>query len=112
MAEKKFLDATGVGRLWSNIVKTVDAKVSSESERAKAEEERIESLITSGGGGASADVAEGEGIDIAINENGQKIISIEEKSISDKHIDTISLSKITLKNGDILILNGGNAYGN
>ena len=113
MAEKKFLDATGVGRLWSNIVKTVDAKVSSESERAKAEEERIESLITSGGGGsgASADIAEGEGIDIAINENGQKVISIEEKSISDKYIDTISLSKITLKNGDILILNGGNANG-
>ena len=45
-------------------------------------------------------------------ENGQKVISIEEKSISDKHIDTISLSKITLKNGDIFILNGGNANGN
>jgi hypothetical protein len=111
MAEKKFLDVSGVGRLWSNIVKTVNAKVNSESERAKAEEARIESLIISGGGGASVDVAEGEGIDIATNENGQKVISIEEESISDKHIDSISLSKVTLKDGDTLILNGGNANG-
>lgn len=111
MAEKKFLDVSGVGRLWSNIVKTVNAKVNSESERAKAEEARIESLIISGGGGASVDVAEGEGIDIATNENGQKVISIEEESINDKHIDSISLSKVTLKDGDTLILNGGNANG-
>ena len=111
MAEKKFLDVSGVSRLWSNIVKTVNAKVNSESERAKAEEARIESLIISGGGGASVDVAEGEGIDIATNENGQKVISIEEESISDKHIDSISLSKVTLKDGDTLILNGGNANG-
>ena len=111
MAEKKFLDLAGVNRLWKNVVKTVNAKVSSESERAKAEEARIEALIVAGGGGPAADVVEGEGIDIVPNENGQKVIKLEDGSIGDKHIDSISLSKVTLKDGDTLILNGGNANG-
>ena len=111
MAEKKFLDVAGVSRLWHNVVKTVNAKVSSESERAKAEEARIEALINTSGGGSAADVVEGEGIDIVPNENGQKVISLENGSISDKHIDSISFSKVNLKDGDTLILNGGNANG-
>lgn len=111
MAELKFLDKAGIKQLWKNVVKKVSTSVDAERARAEAEEARIESLILSGGGGASADIVEGDGIDIALNENGQQVISLEKNSIDDEHIESISMSKVVLKNGDTLILHGGNANG-
>lgn len=111
MAEVKFLDKAGIKHLWKNVVKKVSDSVNAERVRAQAEEARIESLILSGGGGASADIEEGEGIDIVTNENGQQVISLEKNSINDEYIESISISKVTLKDGDTLILNGGNANG-
>jgi hypothetical protein len=111
MADLKFLDKAGIKQLWKNVVKKVSSSVDAERARAEAEEARIESLILSGGGGASADITEGEGIDIVLNENGQQVISLEKNSINDEHIESISISKVTLKDGDTLILNGGNANG-
>ncbi len=74
MANNKFLDTSGVGRLWSNVIRAIGNAVNAESARAKAEEKRIEDKI--------ADVAdhayvEGSGIDITVNENGEKVISLE-----------------------------------
>lgn len=109
MADKKFLDVSGVSRLWNNITNLVSAKVNSEKARAEAEEARIEALIQ--GGGAGANYIEGEGIDIVADENGQRVISLEDNSINDKHVESISISKVTLKDGDTLILNGGSANG-
>lgn len=110
MAEKKFLSTAGVGRLWKNVVDKISSSVGAEKERAQAEEARIESLILSGGGSGTS-VAEGEGIDIVTNENGQQVISLEKNSINDEYIESISISKVTVKDGDTLILNGGNANG-
>lgn len=112
MAESKFLDTAGVSRLWKNVVRKVSSSVDKEKERAQQEEARLEEKIDNiqiAGGGS--EYTEGDGIDIVSGENGQKVIKVEENSINDSHIESISFSKITLKDGDTLILNGGNANG-
>jgi hypothetical protein len=107
MAEHKFLDSAGIGRLWKNIVRKITSSVDSERERAQQEEARLEAKINSGG----TALVEGEAIDITTDENGQTVISVENNSIKDEHVESISISKLQLKNGDTLILNGGNANG-
>jgi uncharacterized protein YlxW (UPF0749 family) len=111
MAEHKFLSTDGVSRLWKNVVNKVASSVDKEKQRAQQEEarleEKIDSIVITGG----SDYTEGEGIDIAVDENGQKIIKIENNSINDSHVESISFSKLSLKDGDTLILNGGNANG-
>jgi hypothetical protein len=104
MAIKNYLDTAGVKRLWRNIVNAIRSSVDAESNRAKAEEKRIEEKITQMGSNA---YAEGEGINITENENGQKVISLEQNSISGDHIKSVPASKITIEDGEILVLNGG-----
>ena len=69
-----------------------------------------------GGGGSGGDCdcpeyVEGEGIDIIENELGQRVVSIEDGSISDEKIESISMDKIVQKEGMTLILNGGSIDG-
>ena len=69
---------------------------------------------TGSGGGGSCDcpeIIEGEGIDINDTPYGERVISLEEDSITDKHIRSISMSKLAQNENEILILNGGNANG-
>lgn len=111
MADKtKFLSTAGVGRLWKNVVKKVSSSVAEEKTRAEQEEarleEKIDSIVIAG-----SDFVEGDGIDISVDESGQKVIQLENNSINDAHIDSISFSKVTLKDGDTLILHGGHANG-
>lgn len=104
MAIKNYLDTAGVKRLWQNVVNAIRSSVDAESNRAKAEEKRIEEKITQMGANA---YVEGEGIIITENENGQKVISIEQNSVSGEHIESIPASKITTEEGEVLVLNGG-----
>ena len=74
------------------------------------------SAKSSGGGGSGGDCdcpeyVEGEGIDIIENELGQRVVSIEDGSISDEKIESISMDKIVQKEGMTLILNGGSIDG-
>jgi uncharacterized protein YlxW (UPF0749 family) len=108
MTNKNFLDAAGVSRLWHNITKAISGAVISEKERAIAEEKRIEQKITDVAGHA---YVEGDGINITINKNGEKVISLEEGAISDEHIESISISKLTSAEGQTVVFNGGNANG-
>lgn len=62
-----------------------------------------------GTGGSGDEVVEGEGIDIELNDLGQKIISLEPGSITDKYIESISVSKLVSDDGKTIILHGGNA---
>ena len=76
----------------------------------------IISAKASGGGGSGGDCdcpeyVEGAGIDIVENAYGQQVISIEEGSISNDMIESISVDKITNADGIKIILNGGNANG-
>ena len=69
-----------------------------------------------GGSGEGGDCwcpeyVEGEGIDITENTDGQQVISIEEGSISDDMIESVSIEKIVQKAGMTLILNGGSIDG-
>lgn len=108
MAEtEKYLSTAGVGRLWKNVTKKVATSVEQERIRAQQEEARLEQKINE----KQTNYLEGDGIDISINENGQKIIQLESNSINDSHIESISFSKLNLKEGDSLILHGGNANG-
>ena len=71
-------------------------------------------IISSTGEGASDSTTsfiEGEGIDITENALGQFVVSIEKGSINDKHIGSISASKLVQDKENVLILNGGNANG-
>ena len=111
MAEHKFLSTDGVSRLWKNVVNKVTSSVDKEKQRAQEEEARLENKIDSIVIGEGSDYTEGDGIDIEVDENGQKIIKIENGSINDSHVDSISFSKLSLRDGDTLILNGGNAHG-
>lgn len=104
MANKKFLDSSGVKRLWDNVVRIV----SSESARAKSEEKRIEEKIAEMSDNA---YVEGEGINVTLNENGQKVISLEQGAINSDHIESISISKLISAEGQTVIFNGGNANG-
>lgn len=62
-----------------------------------------------GGGGCDCpEYLEGDAIDIREAPNGNKVVSIEPNSISDKHIESISLDKITQSEFMTLILDGGN----
>lgn len=64
------------------------------------------------GGGGDCDCpeyVEGDGIDIVENEFGQRVVSIEDGSISDDMIESVSVEKIVQKDGATLILNGGKA---
>ncbi len=63
------------------------------------------------GGGDCPEYIEGEGIDITENIYGQREISIENQSISDDMIKSVSIEKITYSGGETLILYGGNANG-
>ena len=104
MANNKFLDTSGVGRLWNNVIRAIGNAVNAEAARAKAEEARIEEMI--------ADVAdhayvEGEGIDITTNENGEKVISLEQMAVTDEHIESVSVSKIVVPEDEVLIVYGG-----
>lgn len=108
MAEtEKYLSTAGVGRLWKNVTQKVSSSVEQERLRAQKEEARLEQKINE----KQSNYTEGEGIDIRENENGQKIIQLENNSINDSHIESISFSKIKLKDGDNLILYGGTANG-
>ena len=71
------------------------------------------SAKSSGGSGGDdcPEYVEGEGIDIVENEFGQQVISIEDGSISDDKIESISIDKIVQKAGMTLILNGGSIDG-
>lgn len=69
-------------------------------------------IISASGGGASgggADVVEGSGIDIVLNAFGQKVVSLEPNSITDKYINNVSVSKLVSDDKMVLILNGGKA---
>ena len=74
-------------------------------------------ISAKGGSGGSGDcdcpeIIEGEGIDIISDEiRGQKIVSLEPGAITDKYIDSISISKLVQNEDEILILNGGKAHG-
>lgn len=112
MANSKFLDSAGVSRLWKNVVKKVSSSVEEESLRAQQEEARLEEKIDNITiTGSDNEYTDGDGIDIITDENGQKVIKVENNSINDTHIESISFSKLVLKDGDTLILNGGNAHG-
>lgn len=63
------------------------------------------------GGGDCPEYVEGDGIDITENIYGQREISIENQSISDDMIKSVSIEKITYGDGETLILYGGNANG-
>ena len=63
-----------------------------------------------GGGGSGVDVVEGEGIDVTVNNLGQKVVSLEPGAITDEYIESISISKI-VSDGQTIILHGGNANG-
>ena len=104
MAKNKFLDTSGVGRLWSNVVRAIGNAVNAEATRAKAEEARIEEKIAEV---ANHAYVEGDGIDITVNEDGEQVISLESQAITDEHIESISISKIVVPEGEILVLNGG-----
>ena len=104
MANKKFLDTSGVRRLWNNVISAINKAVNVEAERAKLEEKRIEELIAET---ANNVYIEGNGINITIDENGKKVISLEENAISDEHIEQISISKVTIPEDEVLVLNGG-----
>ena len=110
MAEVKFLSTAGVGRLWKNVVKKVSSSIAEERERAQQEEarleEKIDTIVVTG-----AEYVEGDGIDISVDDKGQKVIHLENNSINDNHVDSISFSKVTLKDGDTLMLHGGHANG-
>ena len=66
--------------------------------------------IGGGGGGSGVDVVEGEGIDVTVNNLGQKVVSLEPGAITDEYIESISISKI-VSDGQTIILHGGNANG-
>jgi wyosine [tRNA(Phe)-imidazoG37] synthetase (radical SAM superfamily) len=107
MADKKFIDSAGIKRLWKNVGKKISSSVDAETQRAQAEEARIEARINAAG----AECVEGEGIDIVTNENGQRVISLEKQGVTDEYIHSVSAEKITQKEGNKLVLNGGNANG-
>lgn len=72
------------------------------------------SARSSGGEGGGCDCpeyVEGDGIDITENTKGQQVISIENNSISDDMIESVSIDKIVQKEGLTLILNGGSIDG-
>lgn len=72
------------------------------------------SAKASGGSGGDCDCpeyVEGDGIDIVENEFGQKVVSIEDGSISDDMIESVSIDKLVQKEGITLILNGGSIDG-
>ena len=72
------------------------------------------SAKSGGGTGGDCDCPEyieGDGIDITENKLGQQVISIEDGSISDDKIESISIDKIVQKEGMTLILNGGSIDG-
>ena len=74
----------------------------------------IISARSSGGEGGGCDCPEyieGDGIDITENTKGQQVISIENNSISDDMIESVSIDKIVQKEGFTLILNGGSIDG-
>lgn len=80
----------------------------------KADGNTITISAKSSGGSGTGDCVEyieGEGIDIIENELGQQVISIEDGSISDDKIESISIDKIVQKEGMTLILNGGSIDG-
>lgn len=82
----------------------------------KAEGNTITISAKSSGGGGSGDgdcpeYIEGEGIDIIENEYGQRVVSIEDGSISNDKIESISIDKIVQPSGTTLILNGGSIDG-
>lgn len=62
------------------------------------------------GGGDCPEYVEGVGIDITENIYGQQEISIEPGAISDDMISSVSVEKL-VTNGNVIILNGGNANG-
>ena len=62
------------------------------------------------GGGDCPEYVEGAGIDITENIYGQQEISIEPGAISDDMISSVSVEKL-VTNGNVIILNGGNANG-
>ena len=69
------------------------------------------SAAGSGGTGGGDEVVEGDGIDITLNQLGQKVISLEPGAITDDYIESISIEKISQQEGTKIILNGGNANG-
>ena len=74
----------------------------------------ISAKSSGGEGGGSCDCPEyieGDGIDITENSKGQQVISIENNSISNEMIESISIDKIVQKEGITLILNGGSIDG-
>ena len=70
----------------------------------------IHSTGSGGTGGSGDEVVEGEGIDIELNDLGQKVVSLEPEAITDEYIKSISISKI-VSDGQTIILHGGNANG-
>lgn len=62
-----------------------------------------------GGAGCNCpEYIEGDAINIKDDANGDKIVSIEPNSITDKHIESVSLEKIIQSELMALILDGGN----
>lgn len=70
----------------------------------------IHSTGSGGTGGSGDEVVEGDGIDIELNDLGQKVVSLEPEAITDEYIKSISISKI-VSDGQTIILHGGNANG-
>ena len=76
----------------------------------QAEGNTVTITAIGGGGGSGVDVVEGEGIDVTVNNLGQKVVSLEPGAITDEYIESISISKI-VSDGQTIILHGGNANG-
>lgn len=70
-------------------------------------------VITATGGGGSGgggfDIVEGVGIDVKLNNQGKKVVSLEPNSITDDYVKNVSVSKLIADDTTILILNGGKA---
>lgn len=70
-------------------------------------------VITATGGGGSGgggfDIVEGAGIDVKLNNQGKKVVSLEPNSITDDYVKNVSVSKLVADDTTILILNGGKA---
>lgn len=69
-------------------------------------------IISASGGGSGGgvfDIVEGVGIDVKLNNQGKKVVSLEPNSITDKYINNVSVSKLVSDDETVFILNGGKA---
>lgn len=80
------------------IVNELEEKIDANTKAIADLDERIDNLSIQGGG---VEIVEGDGINIAANEDGQLVVSVE----------NVPVNKLIQEEGFVLILNGGNANG-